>query len=94
MLEILAAQEVTDDVVRGVPPGTRVAHKNGWVEGIRHSSAIIYPSDAPPYVQVVLVSAPIDNETACDLIARITGVIWMDRHRLSASEDAQFTDGA
>lgn len=82
MLEILAAQEVTDDVVRGLPQGTRVAHKNGWVEGVRHSSALIYPADAPPYVQVVLVSATIDNAAACDLIAGVTATIWVDRHRM------------
>jgi beta-lactamase class A len=47
MLEVLLAQEVDDDIVKGLPEGTRAAHKNGWVKGIRHSAALILPATRP-----------------------------------------------
>jgi beta-lactamase class A len=80
MLSILLAQQVTDDVVRGLPPGTAVAHKNGWVEGIRHSAAVVMPADAPAYVLVTCVSAPLAEKDACDLVAQVAAASWADRH--------------
>ena len=72
MLATLRAQERTEDVVAGLPKGTRVAHKNGWVEGVRHSVAYVEPEDAPAYVQVVLTSTGWDDEVACSLVADVT----------------------
>jgi beta-lactamase class A len=80
MLSVLLAQEVTDDVVRGLPPGTAVAHKNGWVDGIRHSAAVVMPTDAPAYVLVTCVSAPLGEKEACDLVAQVAAASWADRH--------------
>jgi beta-lactamase class A len=82
MLEVLLAQEVTDDVVRGLPQGTAVAHKNGWVEGIRHSVALVLPADSPAYVLAICVSAPLDHPAGCALLARIAAASWADRHVL------------
>jgi beta-lactamase class A len=85
MLSNLLAQEVTDDVVRGLPPGTAVAHKNGWVDGIRHSAAVVLPPDAPAYVLVTCVSAPLGDEEACDLVARVAAASWSDRRLVAGS---------
>jgi beta-lactamase class A len=79
MLDVLHAQEVVVDVVAGLPPGTRVAHKNGWVEGIRHSSALIEPDDAPPYVFVTCVSAPVTKDEGCAVVAKVAAASWADR---------------
>lgn len=84
MLDVLLAQEITIDVVAGLPPRTRVAHKNGWVEGVRHSAALILPEDAPPYVLVVCVSADQDDAANCAVVRRIAAASWADR-RLSVS---------
>lgn len=82
MLSILLAQEVTDDVVQGLPPGTAVAHKNGWVEGIRHSAAVVMPTDAPAYVLVTCASAPLEEKEGCAVVARVAAASWVDRHLL------------
>lgn len=82
MLDVLHAQEIVADVVAGLPDGTRVAHKNGWVEGIRHSSALIEPADAPAYVLATCVSAPLDEAAGCAVVADVARASWADRHTL------------
>lgn len=84
MLDVLLAQEVDEDVVRGLPTGTSVAHKNGWVEGIRHSVALIHPADAPAYVLATCVTAPLDHDAGCALVARVAAASWADRHALGS----------
>lgn len=84
MLEILLAQEVKVDVVRGLPPGTRVAHKNGWVDGVRHSAALVLPADAPAFVLVTCITATMSDQTGCDLVADVAAAAWADRHQLAA----------
>jgi beta-lactamase class A len=88
MLDLLFAQEMRDDVPAGLPPGTRIAHKNGWITGIRHNAAVIYPPDADPYTLVCCTTTPLarsesgDKDEACALLARIAAASWQDRHRL------------
>lgn len=80
MLEVLLAQEVVEDVVRGLPAGTPVAHKNGWVHGVRHSAALVFPSDAPDFLLVVCTSSSLDEEGGKDLLAEIAAAAWADRN--------------
>jgi beta-lactamase class A len=85
MLDVLAAQEHRVDLARGVPDGVRVAHKNGWIPGARHSAGLVYPPDAPTYVVSVCTSADgdpadYDDAAACALIARVSAVAWSARH--------------
>ncbi|HSC59429.1 MAG TPA: serine hydrolase [Gemmatimonadales bacterium] len=54
VLALLAAQEFNGGIPGGVPAGTLVAHKTGWITGIAHDAAIVYPPNAPPYVLVIL----------------------------------------
>jgi beta-lactamase class A len=91
MLDVLFAQQRGEDLAAGLPPGTRIAHKNGWVRGIRHGAGVVFPHDAPPYAVVVCTTAdPTEDgnargdrdEAACRLIARVSAVVWADRHRL------------
>lgn len=90
MLDVLAAQEHREDLAAGLPDGTRVAHKNGWINGVRHSAAVVYPTDAPPYTLVVCTTTPLADgsqegtggDPACRLLARIAAASWGDRHNL------------
>jgi beta-lactamase class A len=85
MLDVLFRQERGEDLAAGLPPGTRIAHKNGWVRGVRHGAGMVFPDDAPPYAVVVCTSAAGttgDDEAACRLIARISAAAWEARHRL------------
>jgi beta-lactamase class A len=83
MLDLLAAQEYRHDLAAGLPGGVRIAHKNGWMTGVRHSAGIVFPADAPPYVVVVCGSAADPPATydgdACRRIARVSAVAWAAR---------------
>jgi len=85
MLDVLAAQEHRDDLAAGLPAGTRIAHKSGWVHGIRHGAGVVLPDDAPPYALVVctttgLATGEDRDDPACRLLARIAAASWEDRH--------------
>jgi len=76
MVAILADQEFTEQIPAGLPPGTRVANKTGWITRIAHDAAIIYPPDRAPYVLVVLTRGILESEVGAAAIARISRVAW------------------
>ncbi len=70
MVEVLAAQKFGDGIPKGLPPGTKVAHKTGTITRIHHDAGIVY--GAHPCVLVVLTGG-IEKEADSDaLIAKIT----------------------
>lgn len=79
VLALLEANEHRDDLVAGLPPGTRVAHKNGWITGIRHGAGVVFPADAPPYTVVVCTSTALPDEAACALVAAVSAATWQAR---------------
>jgi beta-lactamase class A len=83
MLDMLLAQERREDLAAGLPADTRLAHKNGFIGGIRHGAGIVFPVDAPPYTIVVCTTSRndegFDDRRACSLIARIAAASWADR---------------
>ncbi|MFJ9949397.1 serine hydrolase [Kitasatospora sp. NPDC091207] len=88
LLDVLAANEHRVDLAAGLPPGTRVAFKNGWFPGVRHSAGIVYPPDAPPYGIAVCYTGPLASGDAVDdpaarLLARISAGYWARRHTLA-----------
>ena len=55
MLTILGRQEFNEGIPVGVPPGTRVAHKTGWIgEVVYHDAAVVSPAAGGGYILVVL----------------------------------------
>ncbi|WP_405430777.1 serine hydrolase [Micromonospora sp. NBC_00617] len=88
MLDVLLAQEHREDLAAGLPEGTRVALKNGWVRGVRHSVGVVLPDDAPPYVIAVCTTTDLADgdegveDDACRLIAHVSAQVWAARHRL------------
>ncbi|MEU2614985.1 serine hydrolase [Micromonospora sp. NPDC007271] len=92
MLDVLFAQEHREDLAAGLPEGIRIAHKNGWIRGVRHGAGVVFPADAPPYTIVVCTTTeladggPSGEETeddACRLIANISAKVWESRHELT-----------
>ncbi|MEU0080106.1 serine hydrolase [Micromonospora tulbaghiae] len=92
MLDVLVAQEHREDLAAGLPDGTRIAHKNGWVRGVRHGAGVVFPDDAPPYTIVVCTTTDLADggadgdeveDDACRLIAHVSERVWAARHDLA-----------
>lgn len=89
LIDVLAANVYRVDLAAGLPPETRIAFKNGWFPGLRHSAGIVYPDDAPPYVLAICYSGTLANGHASDdlaarLLARVSAWFWAARQRLGA----------
>ncbi|PWR12706.1 serine hydrolase [Micromonospora acroterricola] len=91
MLDVLLAQEHREDLAAGLPDGTRIAHKNGWVRGVRHGAGVVLPDDAPPYLIAVCTTTDLADggasgdeveDDACRLIAHVSAQVWAARHQL------------
>jgi beta-lactamase class A len=80
MLGVLCAQQHLDDLAAGLPAGVRIAHKNGWVTGIRHGAGVVFPEDAPPYAIAVCTSTALPDREACVLVARVSAAAWSARN--------------
>ena len=78
---LLEANTWNDEIPAGLPTETRVAHKNGWDDGIRHDAGIVFPDDAPAYVLVVLTTGLADG-IAQPLIADVSAWAWAHRNEL------------
>jgi beta-lactamase class A len=76
MRQILLAQEFSTEIPAGLPPGTPVAHKTGWITGVLHDAAIVYPRSSSPYILVVLTRGIPDEHVAQHLIADISRSIY------------------
>jgi beta-lactamase class A len=55
MLNILGRQRFNEGIPAGLPPGTRVYHKTGWIgQVVYHDAALVEPAGHGRYVLVVL----------------------------------------
>ncbi|WP_420456920.1 serine hydrolase [Rubrivirga sp.] len=75
MRDILDDQAFNEMIPAGLPPGTRVAHKTGWITEIHHDAAIVYPTEGAPYVLVILTEGIADREASARLGAEITRAV-------------------
>lgn len=78
MIAILEGQEFREMIPAGLPEGTRVGNKTGWITGINHDGAIVLPPDRPPYVLVVLTRGFIDRDLAAQVARRISRRVWIE----------------
>ena len=76
MVGILKNQEYNQMIPTGLPPGTPVAHKTGWITGITHDAAIIMPKDDSPFVLVILTRGWMDFTSATQVGVEITKAIF------------------
>lgn len=76
---VLAAQEHRDMIPAGLPPGTYVANKTGWVDGVAHDVALVRPEAAKPYVLAVCTTLDVPEATANALIGAVSRAIWETR---------------
>jgi len=76
MRDILLRQEFHSEIPAGLPPGVKVAHKTGFITGVLHDAAIVYPPDRPPYVLVVLTRDIPQEAIARAMIADISRLVY------------------
>ena len=77
MLRILEAQEFNEGIPVGLPPGTRVAHKTGWIgEVVYHDAAVVYRSSGGSYVLVVLTGGIKQDSVAHNLVADLSRLVY------------------
>jgi len=82
MLAILGRQEFNEGIPVGLPAGTRVAHKTGWVgEVVYHDAAIVYPMHGDPYVLTVLTGAIKEDSVAHNLVADLSRLVYANANR-------------
>jgi beta-lactamase class A len=67
MVDILSRQHFVDGIPAGVPSGTKVANKTGWVTGINHDAAIVFP--------VMVRGHPAEDQGEA-LTAELSRIIW------------------
>ena len=85
MRNILMRQEFNEEIPAGLPRGTRVAHKTGWITATTHDAAIIYPPDRAPFVLVILTRAIPERADAQRLMADLARIVWDYATRSSAT---------
>lgn len=68
MLGHLGRQTWNDELPARLPPGTRVMHKTGWLDGVVHDAAIIEPRGEPAFTLAVLSSGWHDDRVGQRLL--------------------------
>ena len=73
---VLAGQEHREQVPAGLPQGTYVASKTGWVDGVAHDVALVRPEHHPAYVIALCTTSDADEETLYGLNAAVSAAVW------------------
>ncbi len=87
MRTALLHQEFNDEIPAGLPPGTRVAHKTGWITATTHDAAIVYPPGRTPFVLVILTRAIPERADAQRLIADLARIVWESYAAITAPRE-------
>lgn len=73
---ILRRQQHVDQIPAGLPPGIPTASKSGWVPGVSHDAALVWPPDRPASVLVICTTIDRDEADAAALVASIAAAVW------------------
>jgi len=77
MLAILGRQQFNEGIPAGLPVGTRVYHKTGWVGGlVYHDAAIVERPDGRRYVLVVLTGGIEKPDDAYRLVSDLSRMVF------------------
>ncbi|RBM06172.1 serine hydrolase [Novacetimonas cocois] len=72
MIDIMKGQKFNDMIPPGLPPGTPVAHKTGWVDGVRNDAGIVFLPDGRHYILVMLTKSLPDEAAGIRVLNRIS----------------------
>ena len=76
MVNILKNQKYDDIIPKYLPKSVEVAHKDGWINGVRHDSGIVFLEDNNTYVIVLLSKNLKDEIKGADLLAKVSLEIY------------------
>lgn len=85
---ILARCETNDSIPPGLPEGTYIAHKTGWIDHACHDVAIIRPDGEEPFVLAIYCTAPLAEDVIHALVADVARICWRDRDALRTAATA------
>ncbi|PJF40795.1 MAG: hypothetical protein D6737_14070 [Chloroflexi bacterium] len=79
MLELTSANDLLRLLQAGIPPGTRISHKNGWIADTHGDAGIVYPPNGRDYVIAVFLwedATFLDFNRIWPLIEGISRAAW------------------
>ena len=79
MLEIMSANDLGRLLQGGIPPGTRISHKNGWLSNVHGDAGIVFPENGNHYIIAVYVWENVEFmsfEKAWPLIEGVSRATW------------------
>lgn len=80
MLAILSRQQFNEGIPAGLPVGTRVYHKTGWIEQVvYHDAALVEPASRGRYVLVILTAGVPKNDDAYGLVRDLSRLVFESR---------------
>ena len=86
MLAILGRQQFNEGIPAGLPVGTRVYHKTGWIDQVvYHDAALVQPADGRRYVVVVLTGGIQKSDDAYALVRDLSRIVYESRMRESST---------
>ncbi|HEX5090620.1 MAG TPA: serine hydrolase [Nocardioides sp.] len=78
--DVMRGQTYRDGIPRGLPEGSAIANKTGWIDDHTHDMAIVRPPDGMPFVLVVLARlSGIPTEMGYQRIAEVAHEAWEQR---------------
>jgi beta-lactamase class A len=88
MLTVLARNEDTNKIVAGVPAGTFVAHKSGWIDDARADAGYVRPAEGNPYA-ISMWMWDVDyipTEVSDPFLASVSRLVYTAQHPVLAGK--------
>jgi len=76
MIRILLDQKYKTVIPAKLPANVKVAHKTGWITGVRHDSGIVFLPDGRKYVLVLLSKGVEDDKAGTEAMAQASLIIY------------------
>lgn len=79
MIELMSGNDLLRLLQGGLPPGARIAHKNGWLDNLHGDAGIVFPPNGRNYIIAIFVwedSEFFSYERAWPLIEGVSRAAW------------------